>query len=182
MRCNAMQCPPHHDRGLVTNRGPDQTERARLGIICMRHTIASRCSKLGFCVIPSDKNHLCNGSLQQSKDVILQAKQNSEYLERNALCFYYENYFYQVYCWKHFFCKWSGSPAGWDSLSSCNYDKFFSHWSGCSSGAGIWQCGQQSGIISFVNYMDHADLERIPFQYILGGQKDFIWIIWRKKT
>ena len=76
-----------HHQCRVTNRRPDQTERARLGIICMRHTIASRCSKLCFCAIPSDKNHLCNGSLQQSKDVILRANQNSEYLERMHFVF-----------------------------------------------------------------------------------------------
>ena len=83
----SIKCPPPHHQGLVTNRRPDQTERARLGIICMRHTIASRCSKLCFCAIPSDKNHLCNGSLQQSKDVILRGNQNSEYLERMHFVF-----------------------------------------------------------------------------------------------
>ena len=66
---------------------PDQSQRASLRIICMRHTIASRCSKLCFCAIPSDKNHLCNGSLQQSKDVILRGNQNSEYLERMHFVF-----------------------------------------------------------------------------------------------
>ena len=136
----------------------------------MRHTIASRCSKLCFCAIPSDKNHLCNGSLQQSKDVILRANQNSEYLERMHFVFIIR-IISTKFIVEKFFCKWS--PAGRDSLSSCNYDRFFSKWSGCSSRAGIWQRGQQSGKIFFCKLYGSCRWERISFQYILGGQKDF---------
>ena len=143
-----------HHQCRVTNRRPDQTERARLGIICMRHTIASRCSKLCFCAIPSDKNHLCNGSLQQSKDVILRAKQNSEYLERMHFVFIIR-IISTKFIVEKFFCKWS--PAGRDSLSSCNYDSFFPSDLGVPAGPVSGSVDNSPGKSFFVNYMDHAD-------------------------
>ena len=101
-----------------------------------------------------DKNHLCNGSLQQSKDVILRAKQNSEYLERMHFVFIIR-IISTKFIVEKFFCKWS--PAGRDSLSSCNYDSFFPSDLGVPAGPVSGSVDNSPGKSFFVNYMDHAD-------------------------